>query len=78
VCLALPGKVLEVAAAGEGTASIDVRGAVRTVDIAPLPDLRPGEWVLVSLGMAVDRISEADALETLRLLDEIEAAGAGR
>ena len=37
----------------------------------------PGDWVLVSMGLAVERISETDAAETLRLLDELESLAAG-
>jgi len=76
MCLALPGKVLDVADPGTGTAQVDVRGIPRTVDVGLLDGVRPGDWVLVSLGMAVERISEAEAYETLRLLNEMEAAGA--
>jgi hydrogenase expression/formation protein HypC len=72
MCLALPGKVLGVADAATGTVRVDVRGFPRTVNAGLVPGVRPGDWVLVSLGMAVERISEADAAETLRLLEEME------
>jgi hydrogenase expression/formation protein HypC len=69
MCLALPGKVLEIVDAG--TARVDVRGTPRTVSLGLL-DVRPGDWVLVGMGLALERISECDAAETLRLLDELE------
>jgi hydrogenase expression/formation protein HypC len=71
MCLALPGKVLEIVDAAARTARVDVRGAVRTITLGLL-DAEPGDWVLVSLGLAVERISESDAAETVRLLDELE------
>jgi hydrogenase expression/formation protein HypC len=69
MCLALPGKVLEIVDAG--TARVDVRGTPRTVSLGLL-DVRPGDWVLVGMGLALERISECEAAETLRLLDELE------
>jgi hydrogenase expression/formation protein HypC len=73
MCIALPGRVLEVVDAAARTVRVDVRGTVRTVGLGLL-DVRPGDWVLISLGLAVERISDADAAETQRLLDELEAA----
>ncbi len=72
MCVALPGRVLSIA--GAGTAHVDVRGVRRTVGLGLLEDVRPGDWILVSLGLAVERISAEDATETLRLLDDIDAA----
>jgi len=76
MCLALPGRVLEIVDAGARTARVDVRGAPRTITLGLL-DAAPGDWVLVSMGLAVERISETDAAETLRLLDELESLAAG-
>lgn len=71
MCIALPGKILGIVDGAARTARVDVRGIPRTVRLGLL-DARPGDWVLVSLGLALERISEADAAETLRLLDELE------
>ncbi len=76
MCIALPGRVLEIVDAAARTARVDVRGTPRTISLGLL-DARPGDWVLVSLGLAVERITEADAAETLRLLDELDAAALG-
>jgi hydrogenase expression/formation protein HypC len=69
MCIALPGRVLQIV--DGGTARVDVRGVPRTVSLGLL-DVRPGDWVLVGMGLALERISEADAAETLRLLDDLE------
>ena len=76
MCIALPGKIVEIVDDAARTARVDVRGVPRTVNLGLL-DARPGDWVLVSLGLAVERISEADAAETLRLLDELENESTG-
>lgn len=71
MCVALPGRVLDITDPEARTARVDVRGTPRTI-LLGLLDVQPGDWVLVSLGLAVERISAADAAATLRLLDELE------
>lgn len=75
MCIALPGKVLEIVDASAGTARVDIRGTPRTISLGML-DVRPGDWVLVGMGLALERITEADAIDALRLLDELEGAAA--
>ncbi len=87
MCLAIPGKVIEVsaldnagdAAAKQDTALVDVIGVRRRVDLGLLQDDRPvpGDWVLIHVGFAMSKISEQDALDqmhTLQMLGENEAA----
>ncbi len=87
MCLAIPGKVIEVsdvdtagpAAAKQDTALVDVIGVRRRVDLGLLQDDRPvpGDWVLIHVGFAMSKISEEDALDQmrmLRMLGENEAA----
>lgn len=83
MCLAIPGKVIEVAAedsAGkQDTALVDVIGVRRRVDLGLLQDDRPipGDWVLIHVGFAMSKINEQDALDQLnilRMLGEHEAA----
>jgi hydrogenase expression/formation protein HypC len=73
MCVALPGKVLEIVHAGTCTARVDVLGTPRTVNLGLL-DVRPGDWVLVGMGLVLERITEAEAADTLRLLEELEGA----
>jgi hydrogenase expression/formation protein HypC len=81
MCIALPGRILEVD--GEThQARVDVMGQVRTVDVRLLDRVAAGEWVLVHTGFAVERLSEAEAAETVRLFEELapvleEAAAEG-
>ena len=68
MCLAVPGKVLEVSG---NIAKVDFgHGAVREVDVT-LVDVKPGQYVLVHVGYAIQVIDEEEAKETLRLWDEI-------
>lgn len=79
MCLAIPGKVLEIASDNPRSALVDVVGMRRRVDLGLLEDDLPvpGDWVLIHVGFAMSKISEADALDqmrTLEMLGESEAA----
>lgn len=79
MCLAIPGKIIEISSDNPDTAVIDVVGVRRKVDLGLLQDDRPvpGDWVLIHVGFAMSKISERDAaeqMETLRMLGESEVA----
>jgi len=79
MCLAIPGKIIEISAENRDSAMVDVVGVRRRVDLALLQDDRPvaGDWVLIHVGFAMSKISEQDAIEqmqTLQMLGESEAA----
>lgn len=79
MCLAIPGQIVELFPDQPNTAMIDVVGVRRKVDLGLLQDNMPvqGDWVLIHVGFAMSKISEEDALDTmrtLRMLGEAEAA----
>jgi hydrogenase expression/formation protein HypC len=50
---------------------VDLSGTPRMVNLGLLESVAPGDWVLVQVGFAVEKIDDADARETLRLLEEM-------
>ena len=79
MCLAIPGKIIAIDPQNPQQAVVDVVGVRRKVDLGLLQDDPPvpGDWVLIHVGFAMSKISEADALEqmrTLALLGESEQA----
>jgi hydrogenase expression/formation protein HypC len=79
VCLAIPGKIIEIDSQNPQQAVVDVVGVRRKVDLGLLRDDPPvpGDWVLIHVGFAMSKISEADAadqMQTLMMLGEAEAA----
>lgn len=78
MCLAIPGRVVEIVDDAGQLARVDIAGVRRTVNVALLDDecleQLPGQWVLVHVGFALSRIDEREALATLRLLQEMGAA----
>lgn len=79
MCLGIPGEVLEVTGVAAHTAAVRVSGARRVVDVSMVEDegIAPGEWVLVHAGLALAKISEQEALETLALQQELSDAFMG-
>lgn len=66
MCLAVPGKVLSVAEQdGTTMAQVDFGGVRKQVCLAYIPDITVGEYVIVHVGFAIQRLDEASAMETL-------------
>jgi hydrogenase expression/formation protein HypC len=79
MCLAIPGKIVEISSDNKESALVDVVGVRRRIDLGLLQDDKPapGDWVLIHVGFAMSKISEQDAadqMNTLRMLGEIEVA----
>lgn len=73
MCLAIPGRIVELLDEDRDTAVIDVLGVRRRIDLGLLADDPPiiGDWVLIHVGFAMSKISEVDALDQLRMLTEL-------
>jgi hydrogenase expression/formation protein HypC len=72
MCLGIPGRVVEVLEGNGGMlALVDVLGAERPVNLGMLDDLavEPGQWVLLHMGFAVERIDETTAREAMAGLE---------
>jgi hydrogenase expression/formation protein HypC len=77
MCLGIPGQIVEITDIKNQLATVDISGVKRQVNIACIvDDLHPvescvGDWVLVHVGFAMQRIEPDEATETLRLLEEL-------
>jgi len=70
MCLAIPGKVVSI----DGTiALIDFGGVKRETNIS-LVEVKPGDYVIVHAGFAIQAVDELDALETIKLWEELLAS----
>jgi hydrogenase expression/formation protein HypC len=69
MCLSVPARVVSVDG-DRASAIVDVLGATREASVLLLPDVAVDDWVLVHVGFAIARIDEAEAAETLALLDQ--------
>lgn len=66
MCLGIPHEVMEVMDAD--TCLIRVGDTSQHCFIGLVEDLKPGEWVVVHAGFAIDRIAREDAMANLRLI----------
>ncbi|AFY41427.1 HypC/HybG/HupF family hydrogenase formation chaperone [Nostoc sp. PCC 7107] len=79
MCLGTPGQIVEITDIQKKLAIVNVAGVKRQVNIACIvdeqhpPEACLGDWVLVHVGFAMNRINEEEAAETLKLLEEIAA-----
>ncbi|MEU6890241.1 HypC/HybG/HupF family hydrogenase formation chaperone [Streptomyces sp. NPDC046557] len=72
MCLAVPGRVLEIAEEnGTRMATVDFGGVVKEVCLEYLPDLQVGEYAIVHVGFALQRLDEESARQTLELFAQL-------
>lgn len=68
MCLAVPVKVVSI----EGNeADVEIGGVRRRVSIILTPEARVGDYVLLHTGYAINVVNEAEAQETLKILEDM-------
>ncbi len=77
MCLAVPGKLVSISGEDpfQRTGKVSFGGVLKDVSLACLPEAQVGDYVIVHVGMAISLLNEAEATETFRYLQEIEALG---
>ncbi len=72
MCLAIPGKIVEIYQANDLLmGKIDFGGVVREACLAYVPEAKVGDYTIIHVGFALNLIDEQEAMETLSLIDEI-------
>jgi hydrogenase expression/formation protein HypC len=72
MCLAIPGKVVQIDEAdGLKMARVDFGGVQRRACLDYVPTTQIGDYVLVHVGFAISKIDEAEALRTYEYLAEL-------
>lgn len=68
MCLSIPGKVISI----EGNmAKVSVGGAEYNASLQLVENIQEGDYILLHTGFAIQKISEEDANETMKLLTEL-------
>lgn len=77
MCLAIPGRIVEIVDEADRLAQVDIAGVRRTVNISLLDadgsTADCGDWVLIHVGFALSKIDEHEAAATLALLEGMGA-----
>jgi hydrogenase expression/formation protein HypC len=68
MCLAVPVKVVAI---DGNEAEVEIGGVKRRVSIVLTPEARVGDYVLLHTGYAINVVNEAEAQETLKILEEM-------
>jgi hydrogenase expression/formation protein HypC len=73
MCLAVPGKVLDIV--GDDpllrTGRVSFNGVIKQVSFTCAPEAKPGDYVLVHVGLAISVVDEKEAQETFRYLEQM-------
>jgi hydrogenase expression/formation protein HypC len=69
MCLAVPGKIIEIQ---DMLGTVDINGVTRKVSLMLLPESKVGEFVLIHAGFAIQAIDEEEVRKTLELFKELE------
>ena len=74
MCLAIPGKILEIQESGQMRAArVQFGGIVRQVSLNFVPEAGLGDYVMVHVGFAISRVDAVEAERTYKLLQEMGA-----
>ena len=74
MCLAIPGKIIELSEKnGMKMSKVDFGGITREACMAYVPEARIGEYVMVHVGFAISKVDEEEAARTYQYLAEMDA-----
>ena len=69
MCLAIPGEIMQIE---DGVATVRIGEALRKASLLLLPEEpKPGDYVIVHAGFALNVIDPEEAMESLRLIREL-------
>ena len=72
MCLAVPGRVVKVWEQDDTPmAEVDFGGVTKEVCLAYVPDTKVGDYAIVHVGFALQRLDEQSALDTLELFRQM-------
>lgn len=74
MCLAIPGRLIEVSEDAHGVrmGKANFGGIVKQVCLEYTPEANEGDYVLVHVGFALGKVDEDEAARTYKLLEEME------
>jgi len=75
MCLAIPGKVLEIEdEVRPKMGRVRFGGIQKRVCLEWIPEVKIGDYVIVHVGFAISKMDEEEALKTLELFREVDGA----
>ena len=68
MCLGIPMKITGISGS---SATVELGGLKSEADVQFIEDVKPGDYVIVHAGFAIQKLDEAEAEKTLRLVEEM-------
>lgn len=74
MCLAIPGKVQKIIdeKSSPKMAEVNFDGVIKQVCVDFIPDIKVGEYVMVHVGFALNKVDEKEALNQLKAISTAE------
>ncbi len=69
MCLSIPAKVISI---NDGMAIVSVGGTEYEASLQLLDDVKVDDYILLHTGFAIQKISEEEAIETLKVFEEFD------
>jgi hydrogenase expression/formation protein HypC len=74
MCLAMPARIVEIMQEG-AQAKVTLGGVLKEISLALVEEVQVGDYVLLHVGYALNKLSEDEAHKTLALFAEAGLAG---
>jgi hydrogenase expression/formation protein HypC len=71
MCLSIPARIVEI---NDNMADVSVGGTIFKAGLQMVENVEVGDYILLHAGFAIQKISEKEALETLKLLNDMNEA----
>jgi hydrogenase expression/formation protein HypC len=76
MCLAIPGKIMNISGEGfERTGKINFGGVLKDVNLAYVPEAKVDDYVIVHVGFAISILDESEANKVFEYLREMDELG---
>ncbi len=75
MCLAVPGQIVSVTGVDDPLtrmAKVNFGGVIKEVSLAYVPDASVGDYVIVHVGFALNKLDEEEALKVLEAIQALE------
>lgn len=75
MCLGIPGKLVEIIeekSQWDRVGKVNFSGIVKKVNLAFVPEVSIGDYVIVHVGVAISRINENEAMKVLSMLSHCD------
>jgi hydrogenase expression/formation protein HypC len=69
MCLAIPAKIIEIKSGN--MALVESEGVIKEISLAMIENPLVGDYVIIHVGFALNKIDEDEALKTIELINEI-------